>query len=391
MLVRQEGNAVNKRPDPSLALVRAAALALLLASPLASGPARAQAPAPALAWGQLPSLPDPIGFAGPFAGTSGGALVVAGGANFAGKDNFAGAPKVWYDRIFVLDRPDGQWREAAERLPKPLGYGIAVTWRDQVVCVGGESTGGAMQDDAFALAWDGTKATVRPLPRLPLAAGYLSGALVGDTLYAVGGNGGALGALNQVWSLDLSKPDAERAWKAEPPLPGPPLLLTVTGSADGKLFVFGGGELTPNWRGVTDRVFHRETWILTPGKGWARGRDMPSTLAAGPTPAPLVGGELLVLGGDDGGLFYRSPEVGHRHPGFPATAYAYDPAKDTWRVAGSLPVQPGPSLATQPREAVMPPVTTVTTTWNGAVVVPSGEIRPGTRTPRVLRMEPPTR
>ena len=41
--------------------------------------------AQSLTWNQLPSLPDPLGVAAPIAGVSGGALVVAGGANFPGK------------------------------------------------------------------------------------------------------------------------------------------------------------------------------------------------------------------------------------------------------------------------------------------------------------------
>lgn len=369
------------------ALMLGAAMGLLSLAPLAG---HAQAPAPpSLAWGQLPPMPDPVGFAGPFAGVSHGALIVAGGANFGGKDNFAGAPKIWHDRIFVLDKADGQWREAAEKLPKPLGYGIAATWKDQVICVGGEGTGASPQDDAFALSWDGAKVATETLPRLPVRSSYLGGALIGDVLYAVGGNGGPDGVRHQVWSLDLARPVSERAWKAEPPLPGPALLLATVGSAGGKLFVFGGAEVTPNWLSVPDRVFHRETWVLTPGKGWTRGRDMPNTLAASPSPAPLVGGELLVMGGDDGGLFYRTVEVGARHPGSTATVYAYDPAKDAWRIAGTLPVQPGPSLQFQPTEALMPPVTVSTTVWNGKVVIPSGEIRPGTRTPRVLVLQGP--
>lgn len=35
-----------------------------------------------LYWGRLAPVPDPIGVAGPVAGVSGDALIVAGGANF---------------------------------------------------------------------------------------------------------------------------------------------------------------------------------------------------------------------------------------------------------------------------------------------------------------------
>ena len=52
-------------------------------------------------WERLPSLPDREGFAGLFAGVSGGALLVAGGANFPDAKPWEGGKKVWYDTVFV--------------------------------------------------------------------------------------------------------------------------------------------------------------------------------------------------------------------------------------------------------------------------------------------------
>src|SRR5437899_3010494 len=84
-------------------------------------------------WARLPPLPDKEGFAGAFAGASGGAMLVAGGANFPDKKPWEGGAKIWYDAVFVLDRPDGEWKVAG-RLPRRLGYGVSVTHRDSVVC-----------------------------------------------------------------------------------------------------------------------------------------------------------------------------------------------------------------------------------------------------------------
>ena len=82
---------------------------------LAAAPVFAEA-----GWSRLPPLPDREGFAGPFAGVSDGALLVVGGANFPDKKPWEGGTKNWYDTIFVLDRPDGQWKTAG-RLPRSLG------------------------------------------------------------------------------------------------------------------------------------------------------------------------------------------------------------------------------------------------------------------------------
>ena len=98
-------------------------------------------------WGELPILPDPVGFAAPFAGVSDGALIVAGGSNFSSKTGWSGGTKLWSDRIFLLDRPDGTWRVAGQ-LPMPMAYGVAVTIPEGVLCVGGSN-----QQEAKADVW----------------------------------------------------------------------------------------------------------------------------------------------------------------------------------------------------------------------------------------------
>lgn len=89
-----------------------------------------------LSWRQLPPIPDPLGIAAPFAGVAGGALLVAGGANFPDKMPWEGGKKVWHDRIWLLEKPGGAWREVG-KLPRPLAYGVSVTAADGMVCAGG--------------------------------------------------------------------------------------------------------------------------------------------------------------------------------------------------------------------------------------------------------------
>src|SRR4051812_49410741 len=94
-------------------------------------------PKPYLQWTQLPAIPSSVGFAGSFAGVSNGALLVAGGSNFgAGGTPWNGATKTWYDKIFALEQPNGQWKEVG-KLPHPLAYGISITWQDGVIVAGG--------------------------------------------------------------------------------------------------------------------------------------------------------------------------------------------------------------------------------------------------------------
>ena len=64
-----------------------------------------------LEWTQLPSIPDREGFAGPFAGVSGGALLVAGGANFPDKKPWEGGTKVWRTDPPPLPPFPREWRQ----------------------------------------------------------------------------------------------------------------------------------------------------------------------------------------------------------------------------------------------------------------------------------------
>src|SRR5512143_304145 len=60
-------------------------------------------------WQQLRPLPDPLGVAGCFAGASGGALIVAGGANFPDGFPWQGGRKAWHRAVWVLTSPAGDW------------------------------------------------------------------------------------------------------------------------------------------------------------------------------------------------------------------------------------------------------------------------------------------
>ncbi|MCH2107586.1 MAG: sodium/solute symporter, partial [Planctomycetes bacterium] len=106
-------------------------------------------------------------------------------------------------------------------------------------------------------------------------------------------------------------------------------------------------------------------------------------MAAAPSPAFAIGSEHLVLfGGDDGARY--GEDLKDAHPGFPATGFAYDPVLDRWRPAGSLPVDPAADPSDALSLSAWSPVTTGTVRWGDRFVIPTGEARPGVRTPRIL-------
>src|SRR5688500_8696533 len=225
----------------------ASASAITSAAAPASQPARtsdAQPAAAALSWKSLPPLPDSLGFAGPYAGVSNGALLVAGGANFPDGPPWEGHAKRWHDRIFVLERPDGDWKQAGETLPRPLGYGVSLTTKRGVLCIGG---GDARQHyaDVFLLQWIDGRVQRTELPPLPVPLANAAGAMVGDVAYVAGGSESptATSASTRFLSLNLAADPPQ--WRELETWPGPERMLPVAGVQAGNFFLFSGAQLIP--------------------------------------------------------------------------------------------------------------------------------------------------
>jgi N-acetylneuraminic acid mutarotase len=317
-------------------------------------------------WDRLPPLPDEEGFAGAFAGVSGGVLLVAGGANFPDKKPWDGGKKVWYDTIFVLDRPAGAWKVAG-RLPRPLGYGVSVTHRDAVVCVGG-SDADRHYADAFRLEWKAGRVVLTNLPALPGLVANASGALVGDTLYVAGGQDRpeARDVLKAAWKIDLAA--AEPKWRRVADCPGG-RMLAVAAAFDGAFWLVGGVDLVVKGENV-ERRYLRDAYRYDRDKGWARIADLPRPVAAAPSPAPADATGFYLMGGDDGSQVGVAPG---RHRGFGRQVLRYDPKTAKWAEAGAMPVAR---------------VTVPCVLWNKSWVIPSGEARPGVRSPGVWSWTP---
>jgi N-acetylneuraminic acid mutarotase len=323
----------------------------------------------AFSWTQLPSIPDQEGFAGAFAGVSNGALLVAGGANIIGQRWDNPIQKKWYASVFVLQDPDGKWTTGFE-LPHPLGYGVSITSKDGLICVGGSDTTRHFSD-VFELQWRNGAGQTIPLPALPTSCAQACGALLGNTIYVAGGleTPTSEQAMRTFWALDLTS--LKREWKVLEPWPGPERMLAVAGVQEGSFFLMSGTRLVKNSEGKVVREYLRDAYRFSPGQGWMRTADLPRAAVAAPTPAPTFGQSfLLVLTGDDGANVDFSPI--EKHPGFPQDMLCYETASDTWKNLGSIPF----SRATAP-----------TVLWRNRVVIPNGEVRPRVRTPEVWSLE----
>lgn len=322
-------------------------------------------------WRELPPIPDPVGFAGSYAGVSKGALIVAGGANFPGRPPWEGGEKVWHDTVFVLPAGTEQ-RIDGGRLPQASGYGLSLTTPEGVLLIGG---GGARQNHptVWRARCDGERVQFENLPALPHPLAMLTGALVGRTVYVTGGLAApdATTAESTFLALDLDQLD--QGWTSLESWAGPERFYATGGSQDGALHLFGGARLVPGPDGKPTHEWLRDAWRYTPGAGWRRLADLPTPLVGTPGPAPAVGpAHLLLIGGDDGSLTDHPPTD---HPGFPRNLWAYHTITDRWVRLGELPF----SL-----------VTTTATRLGEEIVIAGGEARPGVRSPAVWtgRVEP---
>ncbi len=153
-------------------------------------------------------------------------------------------------------------------------------------------------------------------------------------------------------------------WAEIPGFPGPGRMLAMCGSDEKLLYVFGGVDLTKGTDGTAKRVYLKAGYSYHPEQGWQKLPDLPRTIAAAPTPMAVDQSGMYLFGGDDGS------QVGvpaAQHQGFLRTAWRFDWSKQQWSEFSPLPVAR---------------VTVPVTRWRDRWIIPSGEARPGIRSPK---------
>ncbi len=314
-----------------------------------------------LKWEQLPSLPDAEGFAGSYAGACEGVLLVAGGANFPDTPLWEGGKKCWTDAIFTLQPGADKWEQAGT-LPKPLGYGAAVSLPTGVMLIGGCNAGGTTPE-CFLLTLRNGVVCCEALAPLPVPLTGHGAVLLGEEVYVMGGSlaPGEQDAQNRLFVYT----PGTNSWSKRTPLPGRGRFLHEMAVINDSLYVLGGIGLKPGEDGRMQRDMLTEAWEYSLSSGWKRLADLPRYCAAAPTPAPVFGGDIYLLGGDDGTV--RLPASAD-HPGFHRASLCYNPAADRWEEAGEVAAA----------RAVLP-----CAEWGGRAVIVNGEQSPGKRSNQV--------
>ncbi|MEN6309159.1 MAG: sodium/solute symporter, partial [Anaerohalosphaeraceae bacterium] len=269
-------------------------------------------------------------------------------------------------------------------------------------CIGGNNTAQTYAD-VFLLSWNPKDKTVdiKMLPSLPEPCANTSAAILDNVIYVAGGTRGESldTAMANFWALDMSQmnnPEAFR-WQSLLPWPGPSrafnLTVTQHNGQDDCIYVLSGrraSEAQPD-----QAQFLTDVYEFTPScyeaasfdaasghytgrtNPWRRRCDVPRCVMAG-TVIKMGQSHIMVLGGDDGALWGKGTELKDNHPGFPKTGLAYHTITDTWIKTGSIPANQ---------------VTTTAVRWgsdavNDPIVIPSGEIRPRVRSPKMWSIVP---
>lgn len=327
-------------------------------------------------WEELPAIPDKEGFAGMFAGTSNGVLLVGGGANFPEKRPWEGGEKVWYDEIYFMENTKTGWELSTQKLPQALAYSVSGTYKDKVWVIGGNDAQ-AHTNLVISLVYrDGEVVVDNDYPQLPIPLASMTGTIVNGVFYVLGGQKTTTGlAERKFYMLDLKQKKGEMKWEEGPEFPGMPRIQAVGASHKGSFYIFSGFSLFNNTDGSLGRTLLKDAYRYNPGEQpeqgiWEKLEDLPRGVAAAPSPAFSLGGDhILIAGGLDGEtLLHKDPAS---HPGFLDKMLAYNSNAKEWVEMGEMPE--GISRVTAP-----------SVFWEGYWVVPNGEKGPGVRSPKVM-------
>ncbi|MGV3589105.1 MAG: Kelch repeat-containing protein [Adhaeribacter sp.] len=357
-------------------------------------------PVPAINWkvaAELPALTGQskaLGLAGPVVGVHHQVLVVAGGANFPDKMPWLGGAKKYYEDIYVFEKEAKgntiKPNPKLFRLPNPVAYGASCSTSSGIICAGGENDKG-ITNQVLLIQWDTAtkKIAVRNLPDLPIAVTNAAITAINNKVY-VGGGEMADGVSNHFYSLNLNHTAA--GWKQLPSLPKPisHAIMVMQSSSDHKyIYMIGGRKKNSN--GISDLNDSVYRYDLKSSQ-WQPKQSLPYALSAG-TGMATGTGEILLFGGDKGETFHKTEQLlaaiaaekDHAkkqqlnqqkatlqaaHPGFSKEVLQYNALTDTWKKLGTIPFEV--------------PVTTTAVNWADGVLIPSGEIKAGVRTPQLL-------
>lgn len=336
-----------------------------------------------------------LGVAGPVTGIYKDKLFVGGGANFPIAMPWQGGVKKYHATIHIFSAKHGKLKLLAKSfsLPHPVAYAASCNTPTGILYAGGESEKG-MSDKVLMMMWDNKTEEVlfKTLPALPFPVSNAAVILIDNTVYLAGGET-AINTSSQLLSLDLNNTIV--GWKKLTDMPQPishTVMTAAINKAGDKIYLCGGRKKNSN--GVSTLYNNVFVYDITANR-WEEQQAMPYALSAG-TGIMINADNIMLFGGDNGTTFHKvetliaainteqdetkkqdlilqKNKLQSEHPGFSKEVLLYNIQNDKWEIIGNIPFDT--------------PVTTSAVTWKSRIIIPSGEIRAGVRSPKILEVK----
>ncbi|MDM1293961.1 hypothetical protein HX021_06590 [Sphingobacterium sp. N143] len=346
-----------------------------------------------LAWHKTITLPSMqhgkahIGLAGPIAGIAGDCLLIAGGANFPDLPPWEGGAKKIQKEVFIYRKEGaGLSLTAQDSLAEAVAYAASLSLPNGLLVIGGETPDGKTAAcRLFKYEAHTKKIAVSDFPDLPFPLANMGAVVHGNKLFVAGGEGQDT-VSDQVLQLDLAH--LEKGWTSVGKLPY--AVSHVQLLADNHdLYLLGGRKAYPD----SPSTLYHELWRSSDGGStWSKRADIPFPAAAG-TACVLPDKGIWLLSADQGNTFHQvealifdAKKESHpsqrqklidaknqlqiNHPGFGRAVWRYDLKSSEWKQMDDLPSDG--------------PVTTTAVVWDDLIILPSGEIKAGVRSPQIL-------
>ena len=301
------------------------------------------------------------GLAGVFSGIIGDNLLILGGANFPDKMPWEGGEKRWWTTLYSFNLTKNAWCIVPDFLSKPLAYGVTIQLPDEILCIGGCDA-----DSCYSEVWSVSEGREgwsinHDWSSLPVGLACGTGVLCEDKIYVFGGQISMKKQVATSYTFVLDLKSKEKGWQTFPSWPGEPKGYAVSAALNGEIYLFSGRNYNDN--GLLN--VHTDGFVFTPQtQSWEK---LPGYF-------PFMAGtafsdkkETIFFAGGVEEVLPTTPE----HPGFSRSIACYNVKTNkitTWQ------------------ESPYPiPVTTNLVMRNDMIYITSGEIRPGVRTPLILR------
>ncbi|MCG6190647.1 sodium:solute symporter family transporter [Maribellus maritimus] len=370
-----------------------------------------------LKFSSLPELPPNTGYsvqpglAGSYSGVDDDVLIVAGGANFPEKVPWEGGAKVYYNEIFLLQKNGDvySWRKSEVKLPFSAGYGGAVSTSAGLFCFGGNTSSECISESWFInyIPENGT-VEITSGPQLPVPLTNFAFAKVDNTIFVAGGISEPGGTSKKIFlSLDISNANSnEWKWESLPEWEGQPRAFSVavaqSNGVTNCFYLFSGRNVRQN--GEVEILY--DAHVYNPSlKQWSlisEGKNKEFPVMAG-TAFPVGASTIAFSSGANGELMLKQMNIEKHIAELKAAdkneTVAAELAKTQQKLLSHLENHSGfgnkvigfNTLTNKTFElATLPETGQVTTTaiqWGDDFIFPSGEIRPGIRTPKVLKIQ----